>query len=114
MFVYEGNGENERLRDYFDAVYWAVITSTTVGYGDIVPVTIEGKLATAILVIAGILTIAFSTSIVTTSLVERIELIKQSRVENEVQKLKMFTIICGYKILSKYLVNELLKQKERF
>ena len=110
MFVYEGNGENERLKDYFDAVYWAVITATTVGYGDIVPVTIEGKFATAILVVAGILTIAFSTSIVTTSLVERIELIKQSRVENEVQKLKMFSIICGYKILSKYLVEELSKQ----
>ena len=113
MFVYEGNGENEKLKDYFDAVYWAVITATTVGYGDIVPVTIEGKFATAILVIAGILTIAFSTSIVTTSLVERIELIKQARVENEVQKLKTFTIICGYKILSKYLVEELLKQNKK-
>jgi voltage-gated potassium channel len=113
MFVYEGNGENEKLKDYFDAVYWAVITATTVGYGDIVPVTIEGKFATAILVVAGILTIAFSTSIVTTSLVERIELIKQSRVENEVQKLKTFTIICGYKILSKYLVEELLKQNKK-
>lgn len=113
MFVYEGNGENEKLKDYFDAVYWAVITATTVGYGDIVPVTIEGKFATAMLVIAGILTIAFSTSIVTTSLVERIELIKQSRVENEVQKLKEFTLICGYKILSKYLVDELLKQNKK-
>jgi voltage-gated potassium channel len=113
MFVYEGNGENEKLKDYFDAVYWAVITATTVGYGDIVPVTIEGKFATAVLVIAGILTIAFSTSIVTTSLVERIELIKQARVENEVQKLKTFTIICGYKILSKYLVEELLKQNKK-
>ena len=113
MFVYEGNGENEKLKDYFDAVYWAVITATTVGYGDIVPVTIEGKFATAMLVVAGILTIAFSTSIVTTSLVERIELIKQSRVENEVQKLKEFTLICGYKILSKYLVDELLKQNKK-
>ena len=63
------------------------------------------------LIIAGILTIAFSTSIVTTSLVERIELIKQSRVENEVQKLKSFTIICGYKNISKYLVEELSKTK---
>ena len=113
MFVYEGNGENEKLKDYFDAVYWAVITATTVGYGDIVPVTIEGKFATAILVITGILTIAFSTSIVTTSLVERIELIKQSRVQNEVQKLKSFTIICGYKNISKYLVEELIKQNKK-
>ncbi len=113
IFVYEGNGENENLKNYFDAVYWAVITATTVGYGDIVPVTIEGKFATAVLVVTGILAIAFSTSIVTTSLVERMEIIKQSRVENEIQKLKMFTVICGYEILSKYLVEELLKQNKK-
>ncbi len=113
IFVYEGNGENEKLKDYFDAIYWAVVTASTVGYGDIVPVTIEGKFATGILIITGILSIAFSTSIVTTSLVERMEQIKHSRVENEVQKLKSFTIICGYKILSKYLIEELLKQNKK-
>ena len=42
------------FENYFDAVYWAVITATTVGYGDIVPVTIEGKFATAVLVVTGI------------------------------------------------------------
>lgn len=113
IFVYEGNGENEKLTSYFDAIYWAVITVSTVGYGDIVPVTVEGKFATAILIISGILAIAFSTSIVTTSLVERMELIKQSRVENQILKLKEFIVICGYETMAKYLIDELLKQNKK-
>ncbi len=113
MFVYEGTGINEKVTSYFDAVYWAVITVSTVGYGDIVPVTIEGKFVTAVLIINGILVIAFSTSIVTTSLVERMELIKQSRVENQVQKLKDYIVICGYSTMAKYLIDELLKQNKK-
>lgn len=113
MFVFEGTGVNEKINNYFDAIYWAVITVSTVGYGDIVPVTVEGKFVTAILIINGILVIAFSTSIITTSLVERMEVIKQSRVENQVLKLKEFIIICGYNIMAKYLIDELLKQKKK-
>ena len=40
-------------------IYWAVITVSTVGYGDIVPVTVEGKFVTTILIINGILVIYF-------------------------------------------------------
>ncbi len=113
MFIYEGTGINEKVTSYFDAVYWAVITVSTVGYGDIVPVTPEGKLVTAVLIVNGILVIAFSTSIVTTSLVERMEIIKQSRVESQVLKLKDFIIVCSYRTMAKYLVNELLKQNKK-
>lgn len=113
MFVFEGTGVNEKINNYFDAIYWAVITVSTVGYGDIVPVTVEGKFVTTILIVNGILVIAFSTSIITTSLVERMEIIKQSRVENQVQKLKEFVVICGYTIMTKYLIKELLKQNRK-
>lgn len=113
MFVFEGTGVNEKINNYFDAIYWAVITVSTVGYGDIVPVTVEGKFVTTVLIINGILVIAFSTSIITTSLVERMDVIKQSRVENQIQKLKEFVIICGFNTMAKYLINELLKEKKK-
>ncbi len=113
IFVYEGTGVNENIDDYFDAVYWSLITIATVGYGDIVPVTVEGKLVTLILIVNGFLVIAFSTSIVTTALAERMENIKQNRVENEVQKLNEFIVICTYNIMARNLIRELLKHKKR-
>jgi voltage-gated potassium channel len=114
IFVYEGpSGVNDNINHYFDAVYWSLITISTVGYGDIVPVTPEGKFVTLILIINGFLVIAFSTSIVTTALAERMESIKINRVENEVQKLDEFIIVCTYDIMGKYLVQELKKQKKK-
>ncbi|MEM1518576.1 MAG: ion transporter [Nitrososphaerota archaeon] len=47
-------GENPQLRSSLDALYWAVATLSTVGYGDIVAVTSLGKLITIGLMIFGI------------------------------------------------------------
>lgn len=114
MFVYEGpEGVNDKVNDFFDAVYWSLITISTVGYGDIVPITPEGKLVTLVLVINGFLVIAFSTSIVTTALAERMETIKKNRVENEVKRLEEFIIIYGYDIMAKSLIKELKTDKKK-
>ena len=51
------------------SVYWAVVTLTTVGYGDIAPVTALGQFLSAILMIMGYGIIAVPTGIVTTELV---------------------------------------------
>lgn len=42
-----------KITNYPDAAYWAVTTVTTVGYGDLVPVTLPGKLVTVILQLSG-------------------------------------------------------------
>ena len=47
----DGNGE---INSYGDAAWWAVTTVTTVGYGDIAPVTVEGRLIAAVLMVTGI------------------------------------------------------------
>ncbi len=52
-----------------DAVYWAIVTMTTVGYGDISPVTIPGKAIASLVMILGYGIIAVPTGIVSAELV---------------------------------------------
>ena len=44
----------ERYSSYFDALWWAIVTSTTVEYGDTFPTTVGGKIVAIILTIFGI------------------------------------------------------------
>ncbi len=52
------------------SVYWAIVTLTTVGYGDITPTTIPGQMLAAVVMIMGYSIIAVPTGIVTAELVE--------------------------------------------
>lgn len=49
----EQNAVDQQIVNTFDGVYWAVTTFTTVGYGDIVPVTILGRSLAMLLQIVG-------------------------------------------------------------
>jgi len=47
-------GENTSIRSFPDALWWAVVTITTVGYGDMVPLTVVGRAVAFILMLGGI------------------------------------------------------------
>ena len=51
-----------------DSIYWAIVTITTVGYGDIAPVTSLGKFVASIIMLLGYGIIAVPTGIVTTEM----------------------------------------------
>lgn len=53
LYVVEGQ-QNEAITSFGDAVWWAVTTTTTVGYGDIYPRTLEGRLIAVLLMLTGI------------------------------------------------------------
>lgn len=46
-------GKNSQLHTFYDALWWAFCTVTTVGYGDIVPVTFYGRLVGVFLMLTG-------------------------------------------------------------
>ena len=56
--------ENPTLRHFGDALWWAITTATTVGYGDITPVTPEGRLIAVLLMLTGIGVIGLFTATV--------------------------------------------------
>ena len=59
------NVESDTFGSFFDAVYWATVSLTTVGYGDIYPVTTAGRIITMISSIFGIAIIALPAGSVT-------------------------------------------------
>ena len=114
IYIYEGAGVNPNISSFFDAIYWSVITISTVGFGDISPVTIQGRVATLFLVIGGMGVIAFFTSIVTTSLHDKMPLIKEEKVIGESNSYKEFTIICGFGRMGQVLAEQLYNAKQKF
>ena len=48
------NGINKAITSPLDALWWGIVTLTTVGYGDVYPVTPEGRIAASILMLLGI------------------------------------------------------------
>ncbi len=59
------NVEPESFNNFFDAIYWATISLTTVGYGDIYPVTTIGRIVTMLSSVLGIAIIALPSGVIT-------------------------------------------------
>ena len=68
MYLVEG-GSNDKFSSIPRSIYWAIVTLTTVGYGDITPQTSLGQFLSAIVMILGYAIIAVPTGIVSAEMV---------------------------------------------
>ena len=75
------NVEPDSFATFFDAVYWATISLTTVGYGDIYPITTVGRVVTMVSSIFGIAVIALPSGVITAGYME--EIAAQNRENDE-------------------------------
>ena len=64
MYVAEHNAQPEKFKSIPETMWWSLITLTTVGYGDVSPLTPAGKLIGAITAIMGVCVVALLTGIV--------------------------------------------------
>lgn len=67
------NVEPDTFETFFDALYWATVSLTTVGYGDIYPVSIMGRIITMISSIFGIAIVALPAGIITAGYMTEID-----------------------------------------
>ena len=66
------NVEPDSFNSFFDAVYWATVSLTTVGYGDIYPVSTAGRIITMISSLFGIAIVALPSGIITAGYMEEL------------------------------------------
>ncbi len=73
MYYAEHAAQPETFASIPHALWWGVVTLTTVGYGDAVPVTVLGRMMAAVFALSGILLIAVPTAILGAGFVEEME-----------------------------------------
>ncbi|HEY4167349.1 MAG TPA: cyclic nucleotide-gated ion channel [Reyranella sp.] len=74
-----------------DALWWAVVTLTTTGYGDVVPHTVGGKMIGSLVMVSGILVLALMTGILATGFAEEERRREYLRVWDQVTRVPLFT-----------------------
>ena len=72
------------------ALWWAVVTLTTTGYGDVVPQTVGGKMVGSVVMVSGIIVLALMTGILATGFSEEERRREYLRVWDQVTKVPMF------------------------
>jgi voltage-gated potassium channel len=70
MFMVESGVPGSQFTDIPTGIYWAIVTMTTVGYGDITPVTSLGRFLSAFVMLLGYTIIAVPTGIVSASMIQ--------------------------------------------
>ena len=72
MYGAEHEAQPEKLGSIPAAMWWAIVTLTTVGYGDIYPITVLGRLVASITMVFGLMMLALPVGIVATAFAEEI------------------------------------------
>jgi voltage-gated potassium channel len=71
VYFYERNAAHSNIKTVGNALWWAVVTLTTVGYGDYTPVTWQGRSAAAVLMFVGFAVLATITAHISSAFIEQ-------------------------------------------
>ncbi len=85
MYNVEHEAQPEQFPNVFACIWWAVVTLTTVGYGDVYPITVLGKLVGGLIAFLGIGLVALPTGIISAGFLERISKDKEAAKKAEGQ-----------------------------
>ena len=79
IFRFEHPIQPQVFSNLFDALWWSAGTFTTIGYGDMIPATIGGKIVAVVTMIAGPILFGISAAVLTSGLIERLRKASKKR-----------------------------------
>ena len=109
MFLIE-RGHNDKIVTVGDALWWALVTITTVGFGDIAPATQGGRLVGSFVMVAGMFTLALFAGVVSTTLLNVMFRLReeQFRMSTHVNHI----VVCGYHGDARMLLDAILAETQ--
>jgi len=106
VYVVEYNAGNKVFSNMWDAIYWGIVTVSTVGYGDITPITDEGKLLTAVMIGGGMVLVASLTGTFSAALVGRLMNVKGG--DLKLETLENHIVICGWNETAEEILEQMI------
>ncbi|WP_223032936.1 MULTISPECIES: ion transporter [Hanstruepera] len=73
IYYFENEAQPEHFSSIFDSLWWAIVTLTTVGYGDVYPITVGGKVFTFFILLIGLGIVAIPTGIISSALTKSVD-----------------------------------------
>ena len=105
MYNIEAEAQPDAFSIAFETMWWAVSTLTTVGYGDVYPITVAGKMLSTVIAFLGIGLVAVPTGIITAGFTEIVTEEEKAKKAKEAQALqqnqtdcKSYCPYCGHKL----------------
>ncbi|MDB2462775.1 potassium channel protein [Algibacter sp.] len=101
---------------WVDALYMTVITMTTVGFGEVVPLDDQSKIFTIFLILASVVIVGYALSIITEYILSKndVEEIKHRKMQKKIDSFKKHIVICGYGRNGKQAARKLMAYKKQF
>jgi len=104
LFWLVERGSNPQITSIFDAMWWWIVTSGTVGYGDVVPVTAAGRAVAIVTILVGFFIFANFIAIIA----ESVHMFLERRERGTVQvKCRDHIVICEYTAVADELIHSL-------
>ncbi|MGC1204336.1 MAG: potassium channel protein [Flavobacteriaceae bacterium] len=99
-----------------DALYMTVITMTTVGFGEVIPLDNQSKIFTIFLILASVIIVGYALSIITEYILSKdhIEELKHKKMQKKIDSFKNHIVVCGYGRNGKQTVRKLLAYDKSF
>lgn len=100
MYSFEHEAQPENFRNAFSGIWWAVSTMLTIGYGDIYPITVLGKVCAIVISILGVGVVAIPTGIISAGFVEQYARLQRTQESIEPTKVDMLKAQSGVAVLN--------------
>ena len=114
IYVIEARNPHTEITTLYQAFYWTIVTISTVGFGDVVPLSDEGRAVAIIIILISVSVLSFTTSIIVSAFSQKLDEIKESDNIEKSVRLKNLYLLCGWSKVAHITASRLKKEGKHF
>jgi len=105
MYSLEAGAGNPKIRDFFDVLYLVIITMTTVGYGDITPITGAGRFLSMVLGAGGLFLFSMTIATISAGFFNYVQMLRMGMIS--FKDMKDHIVICGWNETAQVIIDSI-------